>query len=170
MAIEPVQIGTNRNAPVGADAINLYNTDSAENLTFGQLLSAVCLRAGAQLEMQTVSKMNAMDKGSELIADLADYIERLAQNSLLNSEWAVIRAHLGGSYGLENLPPTITSYHDRVTALTAMKEKLDQLTQTSQEDMIDLQTMVNRRDLAFTTGANLAEAVLKTSKGTAEKF
>jgi hypothetical protein len=59
--IEASQIATNRYAPAGSRAINLYSTGTAENLTLGQLVSAVCIRTAGALEEQSVNKMNMID-------------------------------------------------------------------------------------------------------------
>ena len=54
--IEEVQIATNRYAPPGAQAINMYLIDG-EQLTLGQLTIAVCIKAGANMEAQNVSRI-----------------------------------------------------------------------------------------------------------------
>lgn len=168
MAIEAVQIATNRNAGTGAEAINLYTTSTASNLTLGQLLSAVCLRAGAILEREGVVKMNAMGLGTAKIDDLSNAMEAIATESV--NDWATLKTSLENKYGLRALPETLDSYDERMTALAAIKAELDKLTHTAQEDMIDLQTLVNRRDVAFTTATNLVKA-LQTSIGrTASNF
>ena len=48
--IDVQQIGTNRYAPAGADAVRLYSTNGSEGLTLAQLVAAVCIRRSAHLE------------------------------------------------------------------------------------------------------------------------
>lgn len=168
MAIEPVQIATNRNASVEAQAINLYNTDYADNLTLGQLMSAVCLRAGAFLEARSIRKMNEMDKGTAQIDELSALMERLSREEVDPTDWAILRNRIEDRYGLTSLPATIASYADRLAAITALKTRLDQVTQASQEDMIDLQSYVTARDVAFTTSTNLVHSIQNSAKRIAE--
>lgn len=170
MAIESVQIATNRNAPVGSDAINLYNTDFAQNLTLGQLMSAVCLRAGAFLEAQSIAKINSMNSGTSQIEELSAMMERLSGEEIPDAEWSAMRATLEATYGIPDLPTTINSYANRIAVLNALKEKLEQLTQVSQEDMIDLQTLVNRRDAAYTTSTNLVKSIQNSAMKMAESL
>ncbi|MBO5939587.1 MAG: hypothetical protein J6R18_00120 [Kiritimatiellae bacterium] len=54
--IEASQIATNRYAPEGSEAINLFSTGAAENLTLGQLVAAVCVRTAGALKEQSVNK------------------------------------------------------------------------------------------------------------------
>ena len=51
------QIGTSRYAPV---AINAYQYNGLEGLSFGQLIMAVCCRRAAAIESQSVLKMNEL--------------------------------------------------------------------------------------------------------------
>lgn len=170
MAIEAVQIATNRNAPAGSAAINLYKTDFAENLTLGQLVGAVCLRAGAISEARSVAKMNVMGEGNELMDELAKDMEAVVRGEVDNEEWVIIRTRLNAKHGIEDLPVTVTSYINRMKALEAMKNRLDKLSQDSQENMIDLQAYVSSRDLAYNTAANVVKALQGAALRTAERF
>lgn len=170
MAIEFNQIAVNRYAPEESAAINLYSYAHAENLTLGQLMSAVCLRAGALLEARSIRKMNEMDNGSKKIEDLSDVLGRVSTEDIGSADWAVLRGRLGEEYGITSLPGSIASYEDKMTALTEIKRTLDQMTQLSQEDMIDLQSLVSARDVAFTTSTNLVHAVQGAAMRTAGLF
>lgn len=170
MAIEPVQIATNRNAPAGSEAIHLYNTDVAKNLTLGQLVGAVCLRAADLLERQSVNKMNEMNKTTESIEELSTYMEAISREKVDNAEWLMIRAKLEAYHNITDLPVTINSYADRMESLAAIKKRLDHLAQISQEDMIDLQTLMNRGNVAASTASNLAKSIQGSAQRTAERF
>ena len=50
-------------------------------------------------------------------------------------------------------------YPSQIQAATALQEKMNVLAQTQQEDMIDLQTMVNRRDVAYSTASGVVRAM-----------
>ncbi len=172
MAIESVQLHTNRNAPEGANGVYLYNTDTAENLTLGQLLSAVCLRAGAVLERQSVSKMNLMTQENGAINRLSEILEGIASETLTSSGWDAVRNELISDYamGADLLPTDLNSYDARMQVMMAIKRQLESRTQQAQEDMIDLQTLVNRRDVAFTTSTNIIRALGQSATNMAGKL
>lgn len=168
MAIEAVQIGVNRNAAVSSGAINLYNTDTAENLTLGQLMGAVCLRAGSLYEAEGVAKMNAMTSGTDKLEYLSSCMEKIAREEV--ADWTSLKAELENAYGLLSLPDALDSYDKRMEAMSIIKEKLENMTQTAQEDMIDLQTLVNRRDVAYTTATNVVKSIQKSMGNMASQF
>lgn len=171
MSIEAVAIATNRNAPEGATAINLYNTDLAQGLTLGQLMASVCLRVGANLESQSIAKANIMNKNANLIAQITEFFDAIA-GDLYESyrvAWGTAKKQLE-QWGVDGLPDDIDSYDNRMLALQRMKERLDALTQVAQEDMIDFQTLVNRRDVAFTTSTNLVKSIQASTGNTASQF
>ncbi len=168
MAIQPVEIHTNRNAPAGANGVYLYTTDAAQELTFGQLMAAVCIRAGAVLERQSVTKMNMMTDGSDAIDYLSEQMQRIADNNVSN--WSTLKADLENNYGLVGLPDNLNSFDNRLMAMAAIKQELEELAQVAQEDMIDLQTLINRRDVAMTTSTNLIRALGQSSANIAAKI
>lgn len=161
-------VATNRYAPAGAQDINLYDVKGAEGLTLGQLVSAVCIRAASQYEAQSVVKMNEMTAGSSRLAEMADWLEKIADGS---ADWTAAKAALL-SYGVDSsaLPADLSSYANRMKAVAALKAKLEQLTQSQQEDMIDVQTLVNRRDTAFSASTNVLSALNRSTLQTANKF
>lgn len=168
--IDAVQIATNRYAPDGAQAINMYNLDGTQ-LTLGQLVAAVCLRAGASMEAQTIRKVNSMNANTELIKEASSILQRLGEDTISDSEWPTARAWLINTLGVEasTLPTSLsttimgitlgTSYEKRFQAINAMKVKLEALTRQAQEDMIDVQSMINKRDVAYTTGSSLVKSL-----------
>ncbi len=172
MAIEPVQIHNNLNAPEGANGVHLYNTDAAEGLTLGQLMSAVCLRAGAVVERQSVAKMNVIGQQNAAINRLSEILEGLAEETIASADWSRIQTELTGKYGLDAilLPGDLDSYANRMQAMTAIKQQLETRSQQSQEDMIDLQTLVNRRDVAYTAATNLVRALGQSVMNVAGKL
>ena len=160
MAIESVQIATNRYAPNGSEDINLYNCNDVEGLTFAQTFMSVCLRAAAACEDQSVLKMNAMTSGSQKLSEASDWMEKIVDEAHA-SEWAAAKAFLTGTMGIpeSDLPPDLNSYDKRMQAANALKARMDALTQSQQENMIDLQTLVNRRDVAYGTSSNVIRAL-----------
>ena len=152
-------IATNRNAPKDAQAINLYSTgvEGGNHLTIGQLVIAVSMRTAAAYEAQSVVKMNRMTAGSEKLSSAAVYLQEISDGT---ANWAEAKAYLTNVLGItEVLPDAIDTYAKRMTAVTALKAKVDALTQSQQEDMIDMQTLVNRRDVAFSASSNIVRAL-----------
>ena len=168
--IEIEKIATNRYAPAGADAINLYSTglEGGENLTLGQLVIAVSMRSAAEYEAQGVVKMNRMAGGSETLEKAARYMEEIADET---ADWATVKSFCQSELGIaDELPDAIDTYAKRMSAITALKAKVNTLTQQQQTDMIDLQTLVNRRDVAYSASSNIIRALGASQNGGAANF
>ena len=160
MAIQIEEIATNRYAPTGSEAINLYSNglEGGSHLTIGQLVIAVSMRSAAAYESQSVMKMNKMTADSDILERAADYMDEIINDT---GDWAEIKAFLIDKMGVddEDLPDDIDTYTKRMEAITAMKAKVDALAQSQQTDMIDMQTLVNRRDVAFSASSNIVRAL-----------
>ncbi len=167
--ISMTEIATNRYAPQGADAINLYATENASGLTLGQLTIAVSIRTAAALEAQSVLKMNTMTANSAKLSEASAWLEKVADGS---ADWAQAKAFATGTLGLSEseLPDNLSSYDKRMAAAKAFKTKTDALAQVQQEAMIDLQTLVNRRDVAYSTSSNIVRALGTSFGGNAANF
>ncbi len=169
MAINNVQIATNRYAPTGSDAIFLYDSNQASALTLGQLVQAVCLRSAAAYERQSVTKMNMMAAGSQKLDDAADWLKRIAEGT---ANWTDAKGFLVNTMGIsaDSLPADINSYDKRMQAAKALQDKMNILAQTQQEDMIDLQTLVNRRDVAYSTSSGVVRTMGQSMDQDAANF
>ena len=177
MPIESIQIATNRYAPAGSEAIQMYDTGASGPLTLGQLVQAVCLRSAATYEAQSVVKMNVMTEGSTKLDTASSYLTQIVQGT---ADWTAAKAYLTGTLGIpaSDLPDrideysgqTTSAYDRRMQAATALKEKVDALTQSQQEDMIDLQSLVNRRDNACSTSSNIVRALGSSVADNAQNF
>jgi hypothetical protein len=168
--IEATRIATNVNAPEESSAINLYSTglEGGSNLTLGQLAIAVSLRAAAAYESQSILKMNRMANDSYILETAAGYMQEIAEGS---DNWAEIKAFCRNSLGItSDLPDSIDTYERRMDAITAMKAKVDALTQSQQTDMIDMQSLVNRRDTAYSASSNMVRALGKSMYTDANNF
>ena len=168
MSIEANQIALNRYAPAGSQAINLYSTETASGLTIGQLVAAVCIRTAGALEEQSVNKMNMMSVGTEQLEKAASYMQQIAEEAM--SDWAAAKTYLADTVGVSGLPDDLSSYEKRTQAVNAIKERLEVLTQQAQEDMIDMQTLINRRDMTFNTSSNIVKAIGNSKTNAASKM
>ena len=175
MAIETVQIATNRYAPDGANAISLYSDELAQGLTLTQLVQQVCIRAAAAYEAQSVAKMNAMAGDSQRLSEAADVLEGIVTGKI---NWSEARTFLVNRMGIpvSALPSSIVDdngnpyYPSQIQAATALQEKINVLAQTQQEDMIDLQTMVNKRDVAYSTSSGVVRTMGQSMSQDAQNF
>ena len=158
--ISTIEIATNRYAPSGSEAINLYSTgfEGGSNLTLGQLVIAVSIRSAAAYEAQSVVKMNEMSSDSLVLDDAAEWMTKVADGT---ADWAQAKAFCTGKLEIDanTLPDNLNSYDKRMTVVTAMKAKIDAMVQQQQQDMIDLQTLVNRRDVAYSASSNIVRAL-----------
>ena len=165
------QISENRYAPKGSEAIHLYSNglEGGSHLTIGQLAIAVSMRSAAAYEAQSVIKMNTMAAGSDVLNRAADYMDEIVSGT---QNWATIKQFLIDDLGVDaaNLPDNVDSYKKRLEAIDAMKPKVDALTQSQQTDMIDMQTLVNRRDTAYAASSNIVRALGKSMSTDAYNF
>lgn len=169
MPIETIQIATNRYAPSGSEAISMYDTGASGALTLGQLVQAVCIRSAAAYEAQSVIKMNRMGEGSANLDAAAAWLSQIVAGT---ADWGAAKAFLTGTLGIEGsaLPEDLSSYDRRMQAASALKNAMDARVQDQQEQMIDLQTMVNRRDVAYSTSSNVVRALGTSQSGNAQNF
>ena len=168
-AVDTIQIAVNRYAPEGSNAINLYATSASTPLTIGQLVQAVCLNAAAAYEAQSVLKMNSMNAGTVKLDEAASWLSHIADGS---ANWDQAKAFLIGTMGIEAsaLPADLATYDRRMQAAEALRNKMDALTQSQQQDMVDLQSMVNRRDVAHSTSSNIVRALATSTSADAANF
>ena len=153
-------VAVNRYAPSGSEAINLYSNglEGGAGLTIGQLVIAVSIRSAAAYEAQSVIKMNAISSDSLVLDDAANWMEKVANDT---ATWAQVKAFCTGTLGIATsaLPDNIDTYNKRMTVVDAMKAKIDAMVQQQQQDMIDLQTLVNHRDVAYSASSNIVRAL-----------
>ena len=170
MALYLEKISTSRYAPHGSDQVYLYanELEGGQHLTLGQLVIAVSMRSAAEYEAQSVVKMNRMAGGAEQLDKVSEFIEDIAND---NGDWAAIKAYCQTELDItDELPDSIDTYAKRMAAITALKTKANALTQQQQTDMIDMQTLVNRRDVAFSASSNMVRALGTSQSGNAANF
>ena len=164
-------ISTNRYAPSDSAAVNLYSNglEGGSGLTLGQLVIAVSIRSAAAYEAQSVVKMNAINADSIILDDAAGWMATVADGT---ADWAQAKAFCTGKLGIDasTLPDSLNSYDKRMTVVTAMKAKIDAMVQQQQQDMIDLQTLVNRRDVAYSASSNIVRAFGTSMSNDANNF
>lgn len=169
MEIDTITIGINRYAPAGSSDINMYAVGESGRLTIGQLAIAVSLRTAAAYEAQSVVKMNVTTASSDILSTASDWLGKVADGS---ANWASAKSFAINTLGVEAdvLPDDIKTYARRMQAATAMKSKMELLVQQQQQDMIDLQTLVNRRDVAYSASSNIVRTLGNSMAADAANF
>ena len=169
MDIEAIQIGESRYAAESSSAINLYSTGSASDLTLGQLIIAVCLRTATAYELQSVNKMNEITKSAQLLEKATEWIDKILEGA---ASWTRAKAYLINELKLTEaeLPTDLKSYDNRLKAASAALTKINSMMQTQQQDMIGLQSYVSRRDVAYSSSANMVKALGRSGSNLASKI
>jgi len=178
--IETEKIGTNRTAlPESADIV-VYSFNGCENLTVGQLVNAVCCRVGMALEAQSVVKSNIITAGTDRI-NAYSYIISGVMDGTVNYETVLddVAGYEGrrvrdvleaDGFILANLPASLNTINDRLTFFDLIRSDVDGWTLTSQQDLVDLQTDIARRDVAYATATNSVRTLGTTLQATASNF
>ena len=172
--IDVQQIGTNRYAPAGADSVRLYRTNGSEGLTLAQLVAAVCIRRCANLEARATARMNKMTQNNAWMQALANVCKQVADGESLRNE-----ANLPANYEPKHLShghdiyrflvdecrslgfnasdfsPDTQVYQTRMDIIGKLKTGMDRANTTSQQDAIELQSMVNWRDVTYNASSGI---------------
>lgn len=160
--------------------VKLYSYAGNEGLTLGQLANALCVRIGVALEDQSVNKMNVITLNARRLKAAAKVLEELVGGTANYSTVLKLEGYEGMTYGdfLTNvmqltkgencqLPDKLDTYDERMQVFTALKEKVTADATASQQDMVDLQTYVSRRDVAYSTASNIIRKTGMTLQETA---
>lgn len=164
---------------VGTSGAKLYNYAGLEQLTLGQLANAICVHVGVALEDQSVNKMNIITLNARRLKAAAKVLETLVAGEANYETKLDLPGYEGMTYGdflrdvmklstglSGQLPTEVTTYDQRMQVYTALKEKVTADATASQQDMIDLQTYMSRRDVAYSTASNLIRATGATLQAT----
>ena len=186
--IEFQQIGTSRYAPEGANAVCLYAVDGAEGLTLAQLVAAVCIHRCAHLEARAVTRMNKMTVNNTFLDAMASVCSQLVGGANLDATANVpdsyemrkaargctIQVFLETECGVAPTLPgsgeTTWVYPKRLATIESLKAKMDSANSTSQQDVIELQSLVNWRDMAYNASSTVVARYGNVGMNTAEKL
>lgn len=188
--IEKIAIGENR---YGQTEVCLYNFGEARNLTLGQLVNAICCRAGTAMETQSISLVNLMtagtrrlkaaskvlqtlvngtEKGYDTEIDLETFGRMTARDFLTGvMRYTIEKRNAAGEVTEEGrLPYEVLSENNRLNLYSAMKADLDEMTTESQRRMIDLQSCMARRDVMYSTATNIVQTLGGVLQTTATNY
>ena len=189
------RIGTNRYAPAGSDAVNLYRTSEfGEQFTLGQLIAAVSIRTAASLETRAVIDLNRLSVSTEYATALSNAVQMLTNDSddenavtwtmavTLPEGYQTKSAQFAAENTLKNffvyecgidaakLPADLKTLKNRLDAYAQVKDVMENVTRTSQMQQIEVQTSISRRDVALASSANVIKALGQSAMFTAQSL
>ncbi len=185
--VQAEKIGINAYAPQGANGIYLYDFDGVEGLTLPQLMMAVCIRRAAIVEGQSVLKMNEINASAAWLQVLAMVGEDLLSRSSLTArldlsktdyvptkvpEQTTYRDFLALEVGLgyDAVPVRLTTVDQRTAIYRQLTEAMSSASTSNQEQMIELQSLVSRRDSSFNASAATIKRFGTTMNAVASNF
>ena len=142
--------------------------DDAGNLrplSIGQLVMAICLQRAADLENQIVAQMGTMNLTSEQLTIMTD-IEKQALNGsidlangdvIYNGKSTKYKDFLTKVMLMTDVPDTASAASSDF--LTALEAKMDEKNSFSQQTMIQLQSMTNKRDQSYDMISNIVKSL-----------
>ena len=168
---------------------NVYTVDGVyepggtelRRLSIGQLVMALCLQRAAALEGQVIGKMSEIENTSTLL-ELMTEIENAVLAGTVNMSSKRV-TYNGKSYtyyqfltetpelGMDaDVVPTGNVNADSTDFLTALEAKMDEKNTFSQQTMIELQSLTNKRDQAYDMVSNVLKSVNTVLVGVANNM
>jgi len=186
-AIQVEHIGTNRYAPEGANDINLYAFGDTYGLTLGQLVMAVCIRQASVIEEQSVLKMNQLNASATFLDALAQAAEYVMTHSSLDSTFDLSKTGYVPKYvstrttywefivyecgvNADNVPHSVTKMDDKTRVFGYLDDFMDEAASDNEDQSIDLQSYLSRRDTAYNTSSSVVKKLGKTMDSVAKNF
>jgi len=152
---------------------NVYTVDGVydENgmprlLSIGQLVMALCLQRAAALERQVIEKMATIENTSTQL-ELMTEIETAILNGDVNMSTKRV-TYNGSSYtyyqfltekmDMDSVPSGVVNA-DSSDFLSALEAKMDEKNTFSQQSMIELQSLTNKRDQSYDMVSNVLKSL-----------
>jgi len=176
MAIEVDGIVLSMKSPETGEYLtaNVYTVDGVYEadgvtprlLSIGQLVMALCLQRAAALEEQVIGKMAAIENTSTQL-ELMTEIETAVLDSTVNMSSKKV-TYNGTSYTYYRFltevmemdsVPTGNVNENSTDFLSALEAKMDEKNTFSQQAMIELQSLTNKRDQAYDMVSNMLKSV-----------
>lgn len=163
-------------------SVKMYTVDGCNDLlTFGQLMIAVSCRQAAVLEARSVAKMNQMGAKTESMHELANVMEAIynmdesvrygdCKVTLRDGQSVLLRRWLEDvqdfSIDVQPSRSKLMTPATKLTLLGFLRPKMEHYAQASQEDNVDLRSLVNARDVAYKTSTQLVNVYANTGMNT----
>lgn len=159
--------------------VNLYTYNGAEGLTLGELLMAICLYRANTVEASTVSIMDVMSKDtarlnviSQLATDIVNtaFGAKFSASTMITTEAGIqvtVYSYMTSDLGIPaaSIPGGASAEwnnDERTTVYSLLKTKMDALNSISQENMIELQSLINKRDQSYNLASNGVKLMLNS--------
>lgn len=153
---------------------NVYDFGNLRNLSIGQLVMALCLARASELEAQIIKLMETMNTTSaqlEALTEIEEDLVKVDDNGLVKD--------VSGSLTYNNVTYTYAYFLydvigidnkvlDTMTvgeAITEIETKMDELNSFSQQTMIELQSLTNKRDQSYDMISNILKSLHTTLIG-----
>lgn len=146
---------------------------SLRQLSIGQLVMALCLARASELEAQIIELMEEMNKSSAQLEALTEVEEGLVavDDSQLATYVSGEVKYDGKTYDYVSFLKSvfgITVPSDMTVGelITEIETKMDELNSFSQQTMIELQSLTNKRDQSYDMISNVLKSLHTTLLGT----
>jgi hypothetical protein len=185
MAIETIQFDLSMVDPETGLYLtgNVYTIDGVVNednslrhLSIGQLAMAICLQRAAALETSIVQKMDEMELTSEQLElmtqieneVLAGTVDLNASYLTYNGQSMTYKNFLTGIMHMTNVPDTANA--GSTDFITSLEAKMDEKNSFSQQTMIELQSLTNKRDQSYDMISNILKSLNTVLVGNANNM
>lgn len=188
-AVQVEQIGVNRYAPEGANAVNLYAFSGVYDLTLAQLMMAICIRSASVIEEQSVLKMNEISDSASYIDVLSQAGDRVMTRSSLDATFDLTKTSyvpknkeigmkptywefLVYEVGLqeEAVPHTVSKLDEKTKLFELIADKLNVAVGDNERQVIDLESYLSRRDSTYNAASSTVKRLGNTMNAVANNF
>lgn len=163
---------------------NFYTVEGVTNvdgtlreLSIGQLVMAICLKRAAELETNIIALMEEMNDTSAKLEKMTEienvllaygvYMSDITKNGVVyNGTNYTCRDFLVTIVGMSS--SDVPSGHvtaDSTDFITALEAKMDEMNSFSQQKMIELQSLTNKRDQSYDMISNILKSLNTTMIG-----
>ena len=194
MAIGTVEFDLSMVSPQTGEFLTAraYTVEGVENpdgslrqLSIGQLVMAICLNRASMLESQIIALMDEMNTTSQHLADMTTIEKAVIDEFAANQN--------GHAYNLDNISITSSTSaiqflrdqgvlnssqvyvrNDEILSvadimyddfITEIESKMDEKNSFSQQKMIELQSLTNKRDQSYDMISNILKSLNTTMTG-----
>ena len=149
---------------------------SLRQLSIGQLVMAICLQRASELETTIIEKMTSMEQTSEQLEIMTQIEEEVLANTV---DMTTSRVTYGGrSYTYQQFLTEVMrigGVPDEANAsssdfITALEAKMDEKNSFSQQAMIELQSLTNKRDQSYDMISNILKSLNTVLVGNANNL
>lgn len=134
-------------------------------LSIGQLVMAICLQRAADLEDRIVDKMDEMNLVSEQLElmtrieteVLAGTVNLDTSTLVYNGQSMTYKSFLEDIMRMTGVPATANA--DSADFISSLEAKMDEKNSFSQQAMIELQSLTNKRDQCYDMISNVLKTI-----------